>query len=98
MHLLVVERSDTIASLKAQVASKTSLAASILRLRLGGVELLDNQIVSGTAITEGSLIEATLNRISIKVNIPNGQTLDLVVDPDTAVSTIKDQVFSQRAI
>jgi hypothetical protein len=48
MYNLVVERGDTIASLKTQVAGKTSLASSVIRLRLQstGVELTDTQIVS----------------------------------------------------
>lgn len=41
MHSLVVERDDTIASLRAQVSGKTGLATSIIRLRFNGVELTD---------------------------------------------------------
>jgi hypothetical protein len=41
MHKLVVERDDTIASLRTQVAGKTALTVSVIRLRLAGVELLD---------------------------------------------------------
>jgi hypothetical protein len=40
-HKFVVERNDTIASLKSKVAAKTQLEASILRFRLNGVELED---------------------------------------------------------
>jgi hypothetical protein len=86
----VVERDDTIASLKAKVAAKTQLDTTILRFRLNGVELEDTKMVKDTAIVEGSIINASLNSISIKVNIPSGETIDLDVDPANAVSSIKD--------
>jgi hypothetical protein len=86
----VVERDDTIASLKAKVAAKTQLDTTILRFRLNGVELEDTKMVKDTAIVENSIINASLNSISIKVNIPSGETIDLDVDPANAVSSIKD--------
>ena len=86
---LVVERNDTIQSIKTRVATKANLEASILRFRLNGVELEDDKKVNETDIREGSLINASLNSIQIKVKIPNGETLELDVDPADQVSSIK---------
>lgn len=54
VHKFVVERNDTILSIKTKVAAKTNLDVSILRFRLNGVELEDTKMVKDSAIIEGS--------------------------------------------
>ena len=85
----VVERSDTIESIKARISADTNIDQNLIRIRLNGVELTNAQRVDETDIHEGSLITATLNQIKVTVELPN-ETLELNVDPADKVMTIKD--------
>lgn len=85
----VVERSDTIESIKARISADTNIDQNLIRIRLNGVELTNAQRVDETDIREGSLITATLNQIKVTVELPN-ETLELNVDPADKVMTIKD--------
>jgi hypothetical protein len=86
-----VDPDNKVSTIKAAIKEKTQIEATRYTLKIGTVVLDDNKSIYASGITVGSVITADYSSITIKVEI-DGTQVDVNVDPDNMVSTIKDQI------
>jgi hypothetical protein len=67
------------------------------KLTLAGVPVTETKTINEAGIRQGSTLVVDYNSINIKVNIGT-KTIDITVDPDNLVSTIKDAIKEKENV
>lgn len=86
-----VDPDNTVKTIKDQVKAQKNIDIARYKLVKGGVTLQDTAKISDSGIVAGTVIVADFNTIKISVTM-GSQTIQLDVDPDNKVSTIKTAI------
>ena len=93
---LVVDPEDTINDVKDQVRHQLGIAPEDQRPTFKGIILPDKSTLNDNDIHHGDVID--LEPMEIQVKAPNGDIVDLVVNPYDTISAVKKQVEKQLGI
>lgn len=95
-----VSPDDTGATIKEKIARKSDLEPKRQVLKHNGVDLpSDNEACAREmGLKEGSVIEVEILKIPIKVNVPEGDAINLMVDPTIAVVDLKKTLETDSEI
>lgn len=92
-----VDPDNTVKTIKDQVKAQKNIDIARYKLVKGGVTLQDTAKISDSGIVAGTVIVADFNTIKISVTM-GSQTIQLDVDPDNKVSTIKTAIKEKTQI
>jgi hypothetical protein len=95
-----VDPDNTVSTIKDAVKERENVPKEAITLRLltNGVKTLyDTTTIQAAGIVEGTIVTADFNSITVKVDI-DGTEVQVSVDPDNLVSTIKDAIKTSKGI
>jgi len=94
-----VSLKDDIPAIKAMIASKSGVEARRQLLKH------DDQILTGDNLTakdlglrDGSTINVDIFKVPITVNVPDGKTIEMMVDPTSSLSALKRDLEAKAGI
>jgi hypothetical protein len=86
-----VDPDNKVSAIKEKIKAKEDIDASRYKLVKGGETLDEGKTIHNSGIKAGATLTADFNTISIKVKLGT-KTLDIDVDPDNKVETIKTAI------
>jgi hypothetical protein len=92
-----VDPDNKVSTIKDALKEKEGVAQSSITLKNAGAVMDGEKTVNGAGLREGSTITADFKTISITVDV-QGRLVEVSVDPDNKVSTIKDKVLQKEGI
>jgi hypothetical protein len=94
-----VDPDSLVESLREIVREKFGIEEHIgYSLKKGGVALPDEKTIHAAGIKSGEIIDVDHTEISVNVKTPSGEVVEVTIDPDNKVKTIKDKVKAKKGI
>lgn len=93
---LTVDPDNLVSTIRTELKTNQGVEGEF-KLTLAGAEVVETKTINAAGIKAGSTLVVDYNIISIKVKI-GAKTIDIEVDPDNLVSTIKDAVKEKENV
>ena len=95
---IFVDPDATVSTIKNRISVETHIQITRFTITIDGRALVDTQTIYEAGIRAGSTIKVDMSNFNVNVKLPSGQIFKVSVDPDSKISTIKDQVMAQHSI
>jgi hypothetical protein len=92
-----VDPDNKVSTIKDALKEKEGVAQTSITLKKDGAVMDGEKTINGAGLKEGSTITADFKTISITVDV-QGKLVEVSVDPDSKVTTIKDKVKEKEGI
>jgi predicted DNA-binding antitoxin AbrB/MazE fold protein len=97
-HTIQVTPRDTTEQVKQKVEAKTGIAAPKQILNHNGNKLPDGKTLKQSGVKPNDTIKAEIFTVPVKVNLPDGRQIDIMVDPHDPLASIKDTLQDPSGI
>lgn len=90
--------SDTIQSVKEQIAAETGMDVDQQVLKCEGKELPNDATASSLGLKDGSVLDLEAKAVEVKVKTPDGQTIAVQMKPSDTIQSVKEKVAAEAGI